>query len=337
MKIIKNFLIAFFVLLMCNNAFSQNNIVNDADFSPPNSALQNGKIIVQTHTNQESITLALNLVRWAGSESKQLEAEGYFILDINSSELILSDVVTFSNSDFSPSYAIISQPKFIPITFKANLVKIGTVKFKFREKTNGAWTAYRYSSKNFTTAYYIPPVVTPVTEISGPDNLCTEATYTITNPGAVTLENAVGIATLTALSNNQWKVTRTGQANGTIKLTSTLNGIKSTKDIKIGAIINGEISGISTIFPGKYHDYTLILNDNIANYQNITFGIPDGMTMQILANNKVRLTAARNYAFAPGETEHTVTLNVTATIPGCGIASIEFPITVINPNPTPIN
>ncbi|UXD71404.1 hypothetical protein MUK51_08925 [Sphingobacterium faecium] len=117
MKIIKNFLIAFFVLLMCNNAFSQNNIVNDADFSPPNSALQNGKIIVQTHTNQESITLALNLVRWAGSESKQLEAEGYFILDINSSEIILSDAVTFSNSDFSPSYAIISQPKFIPITF----------------------------------------------------------------------------------------------------------------------------------------------------------------------------------------------------------------------------
>ncbi|WGQ15047.1 hypothetical protein [Sphingobacterium faecium] len=175
------------------------------------------------------------------------------------------------------------------------------------------------------------------TTFTGPDNLCSEATYTLINPGTVTLENASGIATLTALGNNQWMVTRTGQANGTIKLTSTLNGIKSTKDIKIGAIINGEISGISTIFPGKYHDYTLILNDNIANYQNITFGIPDGMTMQILANNKVRLTAERNYVFAPGETEHTVTLNVTATILGCGIASIEFPITVINPNPTPIN
>lgn len=234
MKIIKNFLIAFFVLLMSNNAFSQNNIVNDADFSPPNSALQNGNILVQPHNTQESITLALNLVRWAGSESKQLEAEGYFILAIYANELILSDVVTFSNSDFSPSYAIISQPKFIPITFKANLVKIGAVKFKYREKTNGAWTAYRYSSKNFNTAYDMPPVVTPVTEITGPDNLCTEATYTITNPGTISLENAAGIATLTALGNNQWQVTNNG-LGGDVTLKST-NGSKSyTKKIRVGA------------------------------------------------------------------------------------------------------
>ena len=263
MKIIKNFLIAFFVLLISNNAFSQNNIVNDADFSPPNSALQNGKIIVQTHTNQESITLALNLVRWAGSESKQLEAEGYFILDINSSELILSDVVTFSNSDFSPSSAIISQPKFIPITFKANLVKIGAVKFKFREKTNGAWTAYRYSSKNFNTAYYIPPVVTPVTEITGPDNLCTEATYTITNPGTISLENAAGIGTLTALGNNQWKVTRTGQGNGTVILKSiNSNGQATAKNIIIGTMTSGTISGQASLQLGESRTFTLNLLDN---------------------------------------------------------------------------
>jgi len=263
MKIIKNFLIAFFVLLISNNAFSQNNIVNDTDFSPPNSALQNGKIIVQTHTNQESITLALNLVRWAGSESKQLEAEGYFILDINSSELILSDVVTFSNSDFSPSYAIISQPKFVPITFKANLVKIGAVKFKFREKTNGVWTAYRYSSKNFNTAYYIPPVVTPVTEITGPDNLCTEATYTITNPGTISLENAAGIGTLTALGNNQWKVTRTGQGNGTVILKSiNSNGQATAKNIIIGTMTSGTISGQASLQLGESRTFTLNLLDN---------------------------------------------------------------------------
>lgn len=279
---------------MCNNAFSQNNIVNDADFSPPNSALQNGKIIVQTHTNQESITLALNLVRWAGSESKQLEAEGYFILDINSSELILSDVVTFSNSDFSPSYAIISQPKFIPITFKANLVKIGAVKFKFREKTNGAWTAYRYSSKNFTTAYYIPPVVTPVTEITGPDNLCTEATYTITNPGTISLDNAAGIATLTALGNNQWKVTRIGQGTGSVTLKSVIGSKIYNYSIYVGPLFHGAIDGPLVLKRGwKDREYSLYTTGG--QYSNHQWSISDNSIILTPNGTEVKITVPFSY------------------------------------------
>ncbi|MFC3355492.1 hypothetical protein [Sphingobacterium zeae] len=75
-------------------------------------------------------------------------------------------------------------------------------------------------------------VYTPV--FTGPSSICSEGIYTITSPGTITLENASGIATLTALGNNQWKVTRIGSANGIVKLRSTSNGKTFDKDIIVG-------------------------------------------------------------------------------------------------------
>lgn len=172
--------------------------------------------------------------------------------------------------------------------------------------------------------------------INGPSQICDEGTYTITNPGTITLVNATGIATLTALGNNQWKVTRTGTANGVVKLRSTSNGKTYEKEILIGAKINGYISGNPTVFPGKSYEYDLILNDNISNYQNLTFTGTSGMTIQILSPTKAKYTVLSNYAFAPGETERNTTIQVTANVPGCGNTSLELPIVVVNPKPTPI-
>jgi len=178
-------------------------------------------------------------------------------------------------------------------------------------------------------------VYTPV--FTGPSSICSEGIYTITSPGTITLENASGIATLTALGNNQWKVTRIGSPNGVVKLRSTSNGKTFDKEIIIGAKINGEISGPTTVFPGKIYEYNLILSDNISNYQNLTFTGTSGMNMQIISPTKVKYTVLSNYAFAPGETERNTTIQVTANIPGCGYATIEFPIVVINPKPTQVN
>jgi len=74
--------------------------------------------------------------------------------------------------------------------------------------------------------------------IDGPAQICSEGIYNIFNPGTITLENASNIASLTALGNNQWKVTRIGTASGIVKLRSVSNGIIFDKTIMIGGTIN---------------------------------------------------------------------------------------------------
>lgn len=100
--------------------------------------------------------------------------------------------------------------------------------------------------------------VVNVANFIGPSQVCSEATYTIERPDAITLENATGIATLTALGNNQWKITRTGTANGVVKLRSTSNGKTFDKEIIIG-MPNPNIVGPSNITAptaGKTQDYS---------------------------------------------------------------------------------
>lgn len=48
------------------------------------------------------------------------------------------------------------------------------------------------------------------------------------------MENADGIATLTQLSNSQWKIKRIGTASGFVKLRSSLNGNKIEKEVVVG-------------------------------------------------------------------------------------------------------
>lgn len=117
--------------------------------------------------------------------------------------------------------------------------------------------------------------VVNVANFIGPSQVCSEATYTIERPDAITLENATGIATLTALGNNQWKITRTGTANGVVKLRSTSNGKTFDKDIVLGIPVP-TISGTSQIntvgeynyivsrnAPGSTIEYNLMLGGDV--------------------------------------------------------------------------
>jgi len=106
-------------------------------------------------------------------------------------------------------------------------------------------------------------VYTPI--FTGPSSICSEGIYTITSPGTISLENASGIATLTALGNNQWKVTRIGTASGIVKLRSTSNGKTFEKDIVLGIprpIIVGP-SVITAPITGKVQDYSFDISNRI--------------------------------------------------------------------------
>lgn len=83
--------------------------------------------------------------------------------------------------------------------------------------------------------------VVNVPNFIGPSQLCSEVTYTIERPGTVSLVNAAGIATLTALGNNQWKVSRIGGANGRVILRSTSNGKTFDKEITLGSPTSTDI------------------------------------------------------------------------------------------------
>jgi len=109
--------------------------------------------------------------------------------------------------------------------------------------------------------------------IEGPSQICTEGIYSIFNPGTITLENSSGVATLTALGNNQWKVTRVGTSSGILKLRSTLNGKNFDREIIVGSPppkINGptEITTVGDYLytvtrssPGSTIEYNKMLGD----------------------------------------------------------------------------
>lgn len=100
-------------------------------------------------------------------------------------------------------------------------------------------------------------VYTPV--FTGPSSICSEGIYTITSPGTITLENASGIATLTALGNNQWKVTNIGGAGvaKTIKLRSASQGKTFDKDIIIGGGYATAVQGPSNGHGGEMFEFTM--------------------------------------------------------------------------------
>jgi len=101
--------------------------------------------------------------------------------------------------------------------------------------------------------------IVDVPNFIGPSTICSEGTYTIERAGAITLENATGVATLTALGNNQWKVTNIGGAGvaKTIKLRSTSNGKIYDKDIIVGGGYVTAIQGPSNGHGGEMFEFTM--------------------------------------------------------------------------------
>ena len=95
------------------------------------------------------------------------------------------------------------------------------------------------------------------TVFTGSNSICNEETYTLVSPGAITLENAANVATLTRIDNNTYKITRIGSANGIVTLKSLLNGNAYTKDIAVGAVNNSVLSGSTNLFKGNIYTYSI--------------------------------------------------------------------------------
>lgn len=110
------------------------------------------------------------------------------------------------------------------------------------------------------------------TVFTGPNSICNEETYTLVSPGAITLENAANVATLTRIDNNTYKITRIGSANGIVTLKSLLNGNAYTKDIAVGAVNNSVLSGSTNLFKGNIYTYSITNYNPNNTYQVILNG-----------------------------------------------------------------
>ncbi|WP_418360284.1 S8 family peptidase [Sphingobacterium detergens] len=145
---------------------------------------------------------------------------------------------------------------------------------------------FGYGRVNASAALLSGPSV-----IEGPSQVCTEGIYTIFNPGTATLEDASGIATLTALGNNQWKVTRVGNRAGFIKLKITnANNYITEKTIDVGAAY--DISGRPIVNPGQIYTYTVD-----ASLGNVSFFVGGASVISTTANTvRVKILNAQNGA-----------------------------------------
>jgi hypothetical protein len=176
----------------------------------------------------------------------------------------LIDVIDVSTSDwYGPTYTIsklIEKDIVIPAGAVTLAYPNTTILARFRFYKEGypspyntdGWTDWvdaKYTSMSLNQGQI------PQTSFNGPNSVCDEGIYTITNPYTVSLENATGIATLTALGNNQWKVTRQGTATRTIILRSNFNGHNFDKEIIIGGGLVTGIQGPDNVNGG--HSYVL--------------------------------------------------------------------------------
>ncbi|GEM_PF-351168 len=156
-------------------------------------------------------------------------------------------------------------------------------------------------------------------KINGASSICSDGTYTIVNPGTVTLENADGIATLAALGNNQWKVTRTGTNAGFVKLkTKNLKGYSVEKVIDVGAGFN--ISGRPIVNPGQTYTYTVD-----ASLGNVSFFVGGGTVLSTTANTvRAKVLNVQNGALP--------FFHISATAQtGCGLSKVTiYPTVQVN-------
>lgn len=160
--------------------------------------------------------------------------------------------------------------------------------------------------------------ITPMPEISGPNSVCSDEIYTVLNTNNVSLENAAGIATLTSLGSNKWKVTRVGNVNSeiTLKALNTANQIV-TKKIGLGLgklpIIEGPSEAI--------YNQSIYVSVPITNYQTINWtnsGLPTGSVVTNQGNGILKITLPAKNSSHP----NSGFFSVHCTFTGCGTATL---------------
>lgn len=244
MRFIK-FLSVFVLLTVSKFAIAQ--IVDLATASFPFTPKENGVILVN-YNQPTTIRAAFTVSRilsgpsgtWPDLPIKAEIALSFYNTDFPSTVI---DVINVSASDwYGPQYTVskvIEKDIVIPAGAVTLAKPNSSIKVAWRFYKQGYPSPYNTDGwTDWVDKYYddmkLNPNQIPQTAFTGPNSVCDEGIYTITNPYTVSLENASGIATLTALGNNQWKVTRTGTANGVVKLRSTFNGKIFEKEIMIG-------------------------------------------------------------------------------------------------------
>lgn len=128
-------------------------------------------------------------------------------------------------------------------------------------------------------------------KITGPNLVCNEGTYTV-NAGTVSLANSSGIATLTSLGNGQYKVTRTGSANGVVTLTSTIGTSTSSKNISVGGFVTLGIKSMRSLQSNATADRFVVLEGN-GNYkysgtleiENVNKSVPTTYSWSLLSGS----------------------------------------------------
>ncbi|MNK26438.1 hypothetical protein D3C87_447740 [compost metagenome] len=186
-----------------------------------------------------------------------------------------SNYIDLNRNEWTPSIGSIYSPYVkVDLLLYSQYLKSGKLRTNYISMYDPVNNTFQYGialAANYTRNI----TVIQVPNFIGPNQICDEATYTIERPDAITLQNAAGIATLTALGNNQWKVTRIGTENGKVTLRSTSNGKTYDKDIAVGTP-SPTISGTSQIntlgeynyivsrnTPGSTIEYNLMLGGDV--------------------------------------------------------------------------
>lgn len=218
-----------------------------------------------------------------------LHALGYFhehtrpdrdaYVSVNTNGLGQNDAFQYQKQPYSTSYGNLDFNSIMMYSSSSAMVKVG----------GGTWAAQRDS---LSTGDIEGLNMFYGSKIIGSNNTCSNEIYTILHANTVTLENATGVATLTSLGNNKWKVERVGNNAGvvTLKAVNTDNVI-STATINIGGSFS--FTGRPIVNPGQIYTYTVDPSIN-----NITFSV-GGATIISQTSNTVRirvLNAASNGA-----------------------------------------
>lgn len=324
------------LILLFDFVKAEDRILDDIVFSIPNINLQNGKINVNNNSDTEVVpNVMMFLVKNTHKTTSKFDAELMFVLfDESGFEHIISPLITFDHNYFEKPYISIgSWPKYTSLTFNSKAKKKGIVMLKYREKVNNTWNPYVYAKRSYLLNSSAPQSIT------GSTDLCLSEEYVTINVGKITLENAAGIASLTKLENNKYKVTRIADGYGVVRLKYSVGNEYNYFDIKVG-YLNGRIEGEHFIFtndhPDNYNKEFTVLTDPSENF-NITLVISDRSPIELISRNgnKLRFTIKQPWTFERLPYQDYFKITIKGTSNGC-VKYVTKKINVL-PDPRGVN
>lgn len=324
MKYIK-ILVFTFLLFAYNLGFSQ--VINLETVTYSIVPKEDGKVLLNYN---EPTTMRVNFTvsrplggNWPNVPIKGEIRLGYYNKITDTDHYF--DIINVSNSDWiGPEHAI-SKVISKDIIMPAGVVNLANPELN-------VWTYWRFYKEGYPypfatngwtdwlnkgyTAMKINPNKIPTTTFNGPTAVCGEGIYTITNPYAISLVNAEGKATLTALGNNQWKVTRVGNANGSVILRSASSVLTQDFPIKLGADKNAGSFRKPPINNTGVYAIRFIDSQNDFDLNSITWTIrstTNNVTLQNITGNIVNVVV--NSWNNTGQNSIILTFNATSN---CG-------------------